>query len=478
MARYTASRPMPPLPKVGPGMQLLFTVLAAIVLSGMVFSGLLVFRQSDYDDLMGRGEHLVAEGKVARAAAIYERVLSQYGEGYAVYLALGKAYLAMNEPEKARKVLEAALALKTRDGGVEALLVKSQLLVVAKEYQPATELLHERLKTLPKDHPSWKTLRVALSDAYTYWADEQRQNGELEEALATYQKGLAAAGTYSQEEAINKDLSDIALQLAEQYLVEKKPEALIETLRPVLDISPDPALMIRLADAYQDTGELEQAITWYRRAYDSQPELIRAKLSQAMLARGKELLKEGKSAEAAPYFSEAESMIASNTSTDEAMASLYPVEISSFNVIPNFNRGALLVQPSAKITVKSLSHRDISDLLARLQIRTESEVLSESQATVASSEKPLTPSGKESTKSLTIGTPSALSVSSHLGSVLTLQVSVSYDGGNQWHTKAIQQLKIQGQLPAASNANGEEDEPEAGQKRYSFVDGTTRTVSE
>ncbi len=459
---------------MGPGLQLMLTVLAAIVLSGMVFSGLLVFRHSDYDDLMTRGQHLVAEGKVARAATIYERVLKQYGESYPVYLALGKAYLAMDAPEKARAVLESALALKPNDGGLEALMVKSQLLVIGKDYKAATELLSARLEVVTKEDPGWKPLRVALADGYSLWGDSLREQSKLDEALTKYKEALAVAGAYTQEQAIEKDIADVALQLSEQYVTDKNPKGLIKALTPILELTGEPTLMVRMADAYQETGELDKAITWYRRAYDAEPETIQIKLSQAMLARGQELLDKGKSKEAAPYFSEAESLLTTTISEDEAMATLYPVEIDNFQVIPNLNRSALLLQPSAKITVKSQSYKPINDLRVRFLVRSESAVLAENVVQLATDEKPLALMGKSgSSRSVTMGVPKAIQLDASKDQVLALQVAVAYGSEGHWHTKAVQQLKIQAPTQAPVPDGSGDDAIEPGQQRHSFVDGTT-----
>ncbi len=474
MPRYAAPNALPPLPAMGPGLQLVLTVLAAIVLSGMVFSGLLVFRHSDYDDLMARGQHLVTEGKVARAATIYERVLKQYGKSYPVYLALGKAYLAMNEPERAKKVLEAALALKPNDGGLEALMVKSQLLVIEKDYAAATELLSTRLETVTKEMPSWQLLRQALADGYTGWGDNLRQAGKLDEALTKYKQALTVAGSYNQEQAIEKDIADVALQLSEQYVVDKNQKGLIAALTPILEITAEPTLMVRLADAYQETGELDKAITWYRRAYDAEPETIQVKLSQVMLLRGQELLNKGKTKEAAPYFAEAESLLTTTISEDEAMATLYPVDVSDFQVIPNLNRAALLLQPSAKITVKSESYKPIEDLRVRFLVRSESAVLAETVTQLATAKKPLAAMGsKGDARSTTVGVPKAINLSSSKDQVLALQVAVAYGSSGHWHTKAVQQLKIQAPTAPTPDTADDSTPAEPGQKHHSFVDGQT-----
>jgi tetratricopeptide (TPR) repeat protein len=453
------------------------TVVLAVILSGLVFSGLLTFRYSDYDDLMARGQQLLSEGKVARAAQVFEGVLNQYGEGYPVYLNLGKVYLELDQPAKAQEVLEAALKLKSPSGSVDALLAKSQLLVVNKDYTKAIDTLQDHLMTLEKDDPGREPLNTMLADVYTYWADAERKEDHLAQAITYYEEALGFVTSYHQEQSIQADMTDVALLISEQHLLAKAPEKLIEDIAPMMDWSNDPTLMIRLAEAYQQTNQLDKAIHWYRQAFDAEPENIRGKLSQVLLARGRELAADEQGAMAEPYFNEAEALV-SSVGDDTAKAMLYPVRISQFQIQPNLNRGEKTLSPVATFTVISEAHRPISELSARLQYRIGPNVLASNIKLIAGLDNPLGSIGeKDAKRTLKIGINNPIPVGEYGGKTVTAELALAYADGVafanvNWQAKALQDIAIR-EASETYAAADDDNQPEAGQQHVSLIDGQT-----
>src|SRR5271155_2458947 len=88
---------------IDPSKQYLVIIISAIAMATMAFSWILLFRQSDQGDIMTRGRWLMKQGKAALAVKEFEQLVHINWGSYNGHLELGKAYMSVNEPEKAAK---------------------------------------------------------------------------------------------------------------------------------------------------------------------------------------------------------------------------------------------------------------------------------------------------------------------------------------------------------------------------------------
>lgn len=316
--------------QLGSGGQALITVIAALVFSGLIFSGLLVFRSSDQDDLLAQGQRDLAEGRVARAVHTLRQLVRQNSKNFEGQLALGKAYLTLGDVDSAQEAFSKALRLKQPSGtshtpqalhnDVALALAQGQLQLTEGNYSGATEPLQTLLLTYPKQLSvaDRTALQSALTDAHQAWGDSllkpasgkaasftassqhassESANGlslkltHLKEAILHYQQALQTVQTYGREKALKQKL----LALLEQWLegapnegarspkssadktstpstLQQSPQEAIEILEPLVRWLPEADLMIRLGDLHLQQAQDPQASAVNAKVSDSPSE--------------------------------------------------------------------------------------------------------------------------------------------------------------------------------------------------------------
>ncbi|MFN8614705.1 MAG: tetratricopeptide repeat protein [Vampirovibrionales bacterium] len=276
------------LSRLGPLGQVVLTVVGALLLSGSLFSGLLVFRSSDQDDLMAMGQRDLAEGRAARAVKVLSQLVRNNPRHLEGHLALVKAYLTIGDMDAAQKEFSLAAGLKpdslkvlsASHDAVAIRLAQSQLALANNEFdlaaEPLTLLLSQSEKQMSSADRS--EVQAMLTDVHQQWADsilsqsiptaqadssqdnklinQQSQHlsaaqryQRLKEAIEHYQKALQTVQTYAREKALKQKL----LALIEQWL-ESQPSSVASVASAEHEDS-----QAHSAKARRDTDDMSQS---------------------------------------------------------------------------------------------------------------------------------------------------------------------------------------------------------------------------
>ena len=155
-----------------PHWQLVLILSGAVVLSSLVFSGVLLIDASNTQNRLMQSKRYMEEGKVAWAATQLERLTEENPTHYEAWIYLGQCYLELNELEKAENAFQSAMAIRTQEVGgnpkekdVLGRLAESKILRIQHRYKEAEAILLDLYETHPQSHD----LKVALWDVYYQW---------------------------------------------------------------------------------------------------------------------------------------------------------------------------------------------------------------------------------------------------------------------------------------------------------------------
>jgi tetratricopeptide (TPR) repeat protein len=404
---------------LNPSAQYSTTVISAILFAGIVFSGFLLFRFTDTDDLLARGRRQLYEGKVAWAAKTFETLVARHKDSYDGYLLLGETYLQLEDRPNAERAFLAATALR---GGVKlgqttdvmAGIALSKLSVAKGQFLQAEQQLQTLWKNQPgaaqwllaaQPNPGQYTatnqrpappnqdinrLQAALFLLYQRWAEvADNTHTNYPQTIAFYEKALLYAQDITQETMVKEKLIEAISVYCEHLDVTTHTDDVVHMLKKSLRYRYIPDTLISIAEAYEKTNKLDDAISWYRKAFDVNPSLISLKLSNMLMRRANELLLEKKPELAEPLFAEAKKINATATIPLEA---LYPVSIDhlAITATPNPDSGDLPI--TVAMTIQNQGERPIPVLLVKTTFYASgnsTDPLAEAIETVATADKPL-----------------------------------------------------------------------------------------
>jgi tetratricopeptide (TPR) repeat protein len=211
----------------------------------------------------------------------------------------GRIAIAMNQPARARSLFESVL--EREPNNLEARFGLAELDIAQGRTRNASKRYIETLKIRPESQKALLSL-VLLSEEQ---GDRSAAETYLELAVKYHNydpRVHYAAGRFSMEEgsleraerylltaiALDRDYTEAKRLLAQVYLLEKRPDQAIETLRQILAHHRDiPLVWYSLGLAYERTGEAEQAIRSLAQALRLQPddEIARIVLENIALDR-------------------------------------------------------------------------------------------------------------------------------------------------------------------------------------------------
>lgn len=439
-------------------MQSLLTIVAAIIFSGLVFTGVLVFKDTDEADILARGDRLMVEGKVAKAIHQYEDLIQHYPRSYDGHIALGKAYLAMKKPKRAEKYFQLASKLPTGNNEkVDIHLAQAQLFLSQQSFEEGAQLLSESLSELPQPNeqltaPATETtnskkqrndLVIAYIELHEQWADHLGQLENYEAAQEKYKAALDKVNNYAAESRLKEELIHNANQWASQLTEQNKNEQAVDVLKQALQYDYEAETLIRIAEIYKQGKDTDNAIVWYRKAYDAEPEQISLALSDLLISRGKELLTQGKRADADAYFDEADKLLGSGNTAPHLK---YPITINDFNVSPGLNRASNSLQPSCKATIQNASHRSLPYLKVKASFWDNDTLLSEAEILPITTDTPLEPEGLASSKrTVSLRAKKPIHIDNLNGQAISIKLSVGYKEPHQpilWDLKSVQEIQL------------------------------------
>lgn len=452
-----------------PGTQYVTTIISGIVLTGFMFSGFLLFRYADSEDLLSRGKQQMYQGKIALAARTFQTLVLKNPNNYEGHLLLGKAYLELDDRWRAEREFRSAAMLRRSDGqDSSADVAMSKLAIVQKDFPKAENLLLTGMGKLRKngnlESQEAKDLRLALFELYESWGDSlYDESGAVEnkpymDIITRYERALRYAEDYRMEDRLKEKLIQVINYYA-GYLSDKQDDAhAIEVMKKSLRYRYLPETLVQIATAYERSNNLDEAIAWYRKAFEVSPSTISIKLTNILTKKGRELLDAKQPDEAQRYFNEADQV---GKKANLPLDILYPVRITEFQIVSNFDESTGEIDPKVKLTLSNESDRPLSFLMVKTTFMSDDEQVAEAIETVVDPDKPMSPKTERNSKVTTTLKPkSNLNVHMLKQGQMKVVVSIAYSDGNDqvWKVKGIQEAIIR-KRPHVTPQNTDDTSP-------------------
>lgn len=424
-----------------PSVQYATTIISAIVFAGFVFSGFLLFRFTDADDLMSRGKRLMSEGKVAWAAKTFQTLVNKHPGNYEAHVRLGEAFLELGDRRLAEREFQIASSLKSRGSiSSEASVAMSKLAIARQEYGQAEQHLLEALKKDKKD----RTIRTALFELYENWGDTLMAEPikDYPGIIRRYERAVRYAGEYELEEAVKGKLITAVQEYSEELALKKEYAKSIAVLKKSLRYRYQPETMIEIAKMYEYTDKLDNAIQWYRKAYDANPSLISIRLANILVKKGRLLLDEKKPEEAEKYFTEADKI---SKNSNVPLDSLYPVKVANIGISTDIDEATGEFDPTVTVKMVNEAGRPLSFLAVKAVFMSGDEQLAIVTENVASPDEPLgSKDSKKSSREIKIKPTDKLNVHMLSKGKLMVRIFIAYNEGDEqtWKLKAVQEAII------------------------------------
>ncbi len=424
---------------LNPGFQYLSTIVSAILLSGLVFSGFLLFRFTDEEDLISRGKMQMREQKVADALKTFQTLVNSHPGSYEGHLLLGQAYLATDERRKAEQEFQIAASLKNHtQGDSSAEIALSKVAMARGDFEKAEQML---LATWKRTRRQDKDVKQALYELYEQWGNhlnsaEHKDYGAI---IGKYEFALHYVKDLEAEQAIQEKMIEAIQVYSDQLLTQKNYEEAIKHLKLSLRMKYLPDTLLRIADSYTRMGDLDQAIDWYRKAYSTSPDSVGLRYTQALVQKAQQLLAEKKPEDAQKYFDEADQV---SKQSKLPLHALYPVNVASVKISYDIDEDTGEFEPKVEVKFVNDAPRTLNYLVGKAEFVSGDETLSETTEVIADPDHPLPLKGdKKSSRSVTFKPESGLSLHALSGNKFTVKISIAYqDGeGQQWKVKTIQE---------------------------------------
>jgi tetratricopeptide (TPR) repeat protein len=273
---------------LNPQLQALVTVMAALLLAGMLFSGALLLDYTNHADLLAKGKQLMKEGKVAWAADNFKKIIQQDSGHYEAHLRLGQVLLELGELEQAEHEFETAMAIKlniapslrTQDQDALVSIASAKLSMIKKRWKEAEKTLMSGYELRSKN----LELKEALWVLYQQWGQDAFEQKHLEEAITHWGQALDFVGRYKQEEETQAWLAK-GLQVAYTGLEERKasPEERLAFIETALRKHYSYKLLLAKAAIYEHELKNPAAgLQAYQQAFQAQPQVVGLKLLEQL----------------------------------------------------------------------------------------------------------------------------------------------------------------------------------------------------
>jgi tetratricopeptide (TPR) repeat protein len=279
----------------------------------LVLSGALLYRQYDPADLVRRGEWYMKQGKAVLATHQFERLVRNHPNYYEGYFLLGRAYLEINDPEKAANAFARAAQLGGEKASETRTVVALAEYIIAKgSYEKAELVLLKAWREVSQAKRVDPFLNSAIVNLYLTWGDaisaqeDAAGNGvDYEKAFELYWKCMAYVVTPEERTKAKKRLTESLDNVLSVYIVNQENKKAEEALIKALKYDKNPAWMKALADLFRKQAKLEKALVWYERAYSENPALAAQSLVAALQEKELEQRASGNTKDAEKTFERA-----------------------------------------------------------------------------------------------------------------------------------------------------------------------------
>ncbi|MBI2809964.1 MAG: hypothetical protein HYX67_03935 [Candidatus Melainabacteria bacterium] len=267
------------------GILLAITVL--LVSAGATF--FFVTKQPDDQRLLEQGQKELQNGQYAFAVTTLNQALALRKKDGKVYLALARAYVGVDQVEKAWDCISQAQQLGM--GVIAEPALASDLANFYRQrgkYERAIELL----RPLAKGGIPGK--KAELADLDALWGDEALRAGNVDQALKCWEevRDLREGSRYGEADA---RLATIYQKSANAAANDNDDAKALVYLSKLNNIAQNSRNYEMASDIYVRTGELELGIDQLRKAIkmSARNPVLEKKLSLLLTKRGKELLDQG-----------------------------------------------------------------------------------------------------------------------------------------------------------------------------------------
>lgn len=287
----------------------------------LVSAGATIFmltKPPDEERLFTKGKRELANGQFAFAVKTLEQASALRRDDPKVYLALARAYVGVDQVEKAWDAISQALQLGM--GVAEEPTLASDLANYYRKlgkYDRAIDLL----RPLAKNSIPGK--RAELADLDAAWGDEALRNGQVELALRCWEevRDLREGSRFSEAES---RLATCYQKLASRHAANREDDKALKYLSKLNTIAQNAKNYELASDIYDRTGQLELAIDQLRKAMkmSNRNPIFERKLASLLSRRGKELLDSGDTDAGYGYLQQAKSIDPTNAIPDVTLKNL------------------------------------------------------------------------------------------------------------------------------------------------------------
>lgn len=295
-------------------------VLVAVAIL-LVSAGATIFfltKAPDDQRLYEQGQRELTNGQYAFAVKTLTQASALRPKDAKVFLALARAYVGVDQIDKAWDAISQAQQLGA--GVIAEPPLASDLANYYRQrghYEKAIELI----RPLAKADISGKKAELANLDAL--WGDEALRDGKVEEALRCWEevRELKEGSRYAEAES---RLATIYQKLANTLASQNNNAKALSYLSKLNTIAQNARTYQMTAEIYEKDGQLELAIDHLRKAIklDSNNALLNRKLASLLSQRGKELLDSGNTDSGYAYLQQAKETDPQSSLPDVTLQSL------------------------------------------------------------------------------------------------------------------------------------------------------------
>ena len=297
---------------------LMFTTVLLVSAGATIF---FLTKPPDDERLYQEGLKQVASGEYAFAVKTLNDAASLRPKDARVFLALARAYVGVDQVDKAWDCVSQAQQL---GAGVAAEPALASDLANYYRQRGQYEKAINLLRPLAKANVAGK--KAELADLDAMWGDESLRAGKPEQALRCWEE-VHDLNDGSRASEAESRLATIYQKLANNLASDSDPkndDQALKYLNKLNNIAQNPKNYEMAADLYEKQGELELAIDQLRKAHQlaGKNQLVERKLADLLSRRGKELLDQGNTDAGYGYLQQAKELSPENSLPAVALRNL------------------------------------------------------------------------------------------------------------------------------------------------------------